>query len=142
MASTGAGSSPLPGRSRYAPYRSIIASIDDDEDRPVQPCSRPAKPPWRKKVGEVWFTLSSENGARWGEDISEGEEAVFEQVVSKMFANVSDKEDWAVPVEAGPGAVLEVSVDTERERGGIGVASVMYTREELPPMTSKPGRSK
>jgi hypothetical protein len=116
---------------RYAPYKSIIASLDDKTPSTAQPSQKPNRPPWRRKVGEVWFTLNSEYGLKWGEHITGGEVDDYEEIVSRMFKNVSDKEDWNIPIEDDYQDVGEMSLDTDREWGGIGAASVMYTRDEV-----------
>lgn len=63
-----------------------------------------------------------------------------------MFGKFSDKEDWNVVVDDGGGSQydLGISVDIEKERGGIGDPVVMYTRNDTPSavIPSKSSRSR
>lgn len=125
------------GPSRFTPFTSILAAIDDVE-LDVETESAAAAAPWRKHVGAVWMGLDSEYGALWGERADENEQDIRCEVVGKMYETFADPAEWderlAVwtdKVDDGPAqpalalGEYEVQVDTQADGAARGRNGIM-----------------
>lgn len=128
-------------RASFEPYRSVLTAVIADRDDRDADVSRREQPPWRRKMGQVWFSLNSEQGMQWGEEIPKEEEDGFEALVESMFRNRAGDDEWAVPILDIDDHALSVEVDVRPERGAVlGDSSISFNREAGTAAVAKPSR--